>query len=226
MSATRSTFQASLDELEALLHEQGDVVLKMLGEAGHALAAQDPGRANKVLGLDDQADDLYLRIERGVEQLLARQTPVAVDLRLVLAVLHDNFHLERMGDQCVNIAKLTKLIAGLDLSWELQNDFGEMTSQADKMIRIALESFASRDAATAESLTDLDEVLDNLNREVAAEVLAQRESVSSREAGLRAIMIARCFERIGDNAVDIGEQTVYLVTGEFREFTDASHPTG
>jgi phosphate transport system protein len=94
------------------------------------------------------------------------------------------------------------------------------------MIRVALESFASRDAATAESLTDLDEVLDNLNREVAAEVLAQREGVSSREAGLRAIMIARCFERIGDNAVDIGEQTVYLVTGEFREFTDASHPTG
>jgi phosphate transport system protein len=226
MSATRSTFQAGLDELEALLHEQGDVVLKMLGEAAHALAAQDAARCNKVLALDDQADALYLKIERGVEQLLARQTPVAVDLRLVLAVLHNNVHLERMGDQCVNIAKLTRLIVGLDISWELQNDFGEMAEQADKMIRVALEAFAQRDVAAAESLTDLDEVLDNLNREVAAEVLAHRETPTSHEAGLRAIMIARCFERIGDNAVDIGEQTVYLVTGEFREFTDASHPSG
>ncbi len=92
------------------------------------------------------------------------------------------------------------------------------------MIRVALDSFAHRDVDAAESLVDLDELIDRANRRVVDRVLALGRDLERREWGLRMILVSRCLERIGDHAVDIGEQTAYLVTGEFREFTDASHP--
>jgi phosphate transport system protein len=91
------------------------------------------------------------------------------------------------------------------------------------MIRIALDSFVERDAERAESLVELDEMIDRANRRVVQHVLALGGNPALREWGLRMIVVSRCLERIGDHAVDLGEQTAYLVTGEFREFTDASH---
>ena len=157
--------------------------------------------------------------------LLARQTPVAVDLRLVLAMLHSNLHLERMGDYCVTIAKLTKLVANGATDENLVQAFEEMGQRAEEMIRIALTSFQRRDLEAASSLVDLDELIDRANRRAVDRVLDFGGDVEKREWGLRMILVSRCLERIGDHAVDIGEQTAYLVTGEFREFTDASHPS-
>ena len=99
-----------------------------------------------------------------------------------------------------------------------------MGSRAEEMIRVAMTSFAERDLAGAESLVDLDELIDRANRRVVEHVLDLGLDPELREWGLRMIVVSRCLERIGDHAVDIGEQTAYLVTGEFREFTDASHP--
>ncbi len=152
---------------------------------------------------------------------MARQTPVAVDLRLVLAMLHTNLHLERMGDYCVTIAKFTKLMHGLGPHDErIVESLEEMGARAEEMIRVALDSFRDRDLAKAESLVELDELIDRANRRAAEDVLALPEE--AREYGLRTLFVSRCIERIGDHAVDIGEQTAYLITGEFREFTDAS----
>ena len=95
--------------------------------------------------------------------------------------------------------------------------------RAEEMIRVALASFAARDVARAEMLVDLDELIDRANRRVVSHVLHLGGDEALREWGLRMIIVSRCLERIGDHAVDIGEQTAYLVTGEFREFTDASH---
>jgi phosphate transport system protein len=92
------------------------------------------------------------------------------------------------------------------------------------MIRVALDSFANRDVTGAETLVELDELIDRTNRRVVKYVLELGSDPERREWGLRMLIISRCLERIGDHAVDIGEQTAYLVTGEFREFTDASHP--
>jgi len=156
--------------------------------------------------------------------MLARQTPVAVDLRFVLAVLHSNLHLERMADLCVTISKLTKLAHGLPPDETLLDGFEEMASRAEEMIRVALDSFAERDLEGAESLVELDEMIDRTNRRVANYILDLGADEDKREWGLRMLIISRCLERIGDHAVDIGEQTAYLVTGEFREFTDASDP--
>jgi phosphate transport system protein len=127
-----------------------------------------------------------------------------------------------MADLCVTISKLTKLTADLEKDPTLIEAFEEMGSRAEEMIRVSMRSFAERDAAAAETLPDLDELIDRANRRVVEHILDLDREL--REWGLRMIVVSRCLERIGDHAVDIGEQTAYLVTGEFREFTDASHP--
>ena len=91
------------------------------------------------------------------------------------------------------------------------------------MVRVALDSLADRDVERARSLVGLDELIDRTNRRVADQVLSMASNPGTQEWGMRMIIVSRCIERIGDNAVDIGEQTEYLVTGEFHEFTDASH---
>ena len=220
----RLSFQEELDALQSNLHEEAELVQRSLRGALTALQQRDVELADEVVAFDDEVDDRYLAIHQGVEQLLARQTPVAVDLRLVLAVLHMNLSLERMADLCVTIAKLTKLTADLEHDATLIEAFEEMGSRAEEMTRVAMASFADRDLAGAEGLVDMDELIDRANRRVVGHVLELGNDPEIREWGLRMIVVSRCLERIGDHAVDIGEQTAYLVTGEFREFTDASHP--
>ena len=220
----RISFQEELEQLERTLHEEGALALRSLRGALNALERHDSELADEVIAFDDEIDARYFTIQEGVQSLLARQTPVAVDLRLVLAMLHVNLHLERMGDYCVTIAKLTKLVRDVQPDATLIEAFEEMGSRAEEMIRRALDSFERRDLAGAEELVELDEMIDRGNRRVVEHVLRLGGSPALREWGLRMIIVSRCLERIGDHAVDIGEQTAYLVTGEFREFTDASHP--
>ena len=221
----RAALQEELDGLEAGIQEEGALVLRALRGALNALNAGNAGLADEVIAFDDEVDARYLSIEEGIQSFLARQTPVAVDLRLVLAILHDNLHLERMADYCVTIAKLVKLVEGAEPHAQLVQGFEEMGSRAEEMIRVALGSFADRDAERAETLVELDELIDTANRRVVQHVLSLGGDPEKHEWGLRMIVVSRCLERIGDHAVDIGEQTAYLVSGEFREFTDASRPT-
>jgi phosphate transport system protein len=221
----RISFTEELSQLEASLQEEGDLVLRALRSSLNALARGDAELADEVIRFDDEVDRRYIAIEEGVQSLLARQTPVAADLRLVLAVLRVNLHLERMADYCVTVAKLTKLMGDLNVSDErIGQSIEEMGQRAEQMIRIALDSFASRDADKALTLVELDELIDRANRNATEDVLSLGDSPEEREYGLRMLVVSRCVERIGDHAVDIGEQVAYLVTGEFREFSDASHP--
>ena len=219
----RITLQEELDQLEAALQEEGELVLRALRGSLGALERQDVELADEVIEFDDEVDEAYLNIEEGIQSLLARQTPVAVDLRTVLAVLHVNLHLERMADYCVTVAKLTKLVSGVPADETLLEAFVEMGSRAEEMIRVALDSFAERDVDRAETLVELDELIDRANRRAVKQVIAMAGDEERLEWGLRMIVVSRCLERIGDHAVDIGEQTAFLVGGEFREFTDASH---
>jgi phosphate transport system protein len=221
----RISFTEELSQLEASLQEEGDLVLRALRSSLNALARGDAELADEVIRFDDEVDRRYIAIEEGVQSLLARQTPVAADLRLVLAVLRVNLHLERMADYCVTVAKLTKLMGDLNVSDErIGQSIEEMGQRAEQMIRVALDSFASRDAEKAITLVELDELIDRANRNATEDVLSLGDSPEEREYGLRMLVVSRCVERIGDHAVDIGEQVAYLVTGEFREFSDASHP--
>jgi phosphate transport system protein len=219
----RVEFQHRLDVLEAGIQELGEVALRAVRGAIDALQKQDVELCNEVIAFDDEIDVRYHRIEKLVEQTLALDTPVATDLRLVLVILHDAIHLERIGDQSVTIAKLTKLSASLTPRSDLADGLREMGDRAAEMVRIALDSFAARDVEAARSLPDLDELIDRTNRQVVDTVLGMTLSPEAVEWGMRMIVVSRCIERIGDNAVDIGEQTEFLVTGEFREYSDASH---
>jgi len=219
----RVGLQEELDQLEATLQEEGELVRRALRGALNALEQQDEELADEVIAFDDEVDRCYFGIETGIQSLLARQAPAAMDLRLVLAILHDNLHLERMADYCVTVAKLTKLARIDTPEPTLMEAFEEMGSRAEDMTAVALQSFSERDAEAAEHLVDLDELIDRANRRVVQHVLSLGGDPELREWGLRMILVSRCLERIGDHAVDIGEQTAFLVTGEFREFTDASH---
>lgn len=221
----RISFTEELTQLEAALQEEGDLVLRALRSSLNALARGDAELADEVIGFDDEVDRRYVAIETGVQSLLARQTPVAADLRFVLAVLRVNLHLERMADYCVTVAKLTKLMGDLEVEGEaISSSIEDMGRRAEQMIRVAMDSFASRDAEKAQTLVELDELIDRANRNATDDVLSLGDSPQEREYGLRMLVVSRCVERIGDHAVDIGEQVAYLVTGELREFSDASHP--
>src|SRR3954469_700121 len=222
--SARVSFHEELTELEQALQREGELVVRSVQAATRALVEEDLELADEVIAFDDEVDDGYFAIEEGIQSLLARQTPVATDLRLVLAMLHINLHLERMADYCVTVAKLTKLAATGSREPRIVASMAEMGVRAEEMTRVALRSFEHRDLQRAETLVSLDELIDRANRRAVEHVLELDSA--KREWGLRMLMVSRCLERIGDHAVDIGEQTAYLVTGEFREFTDASHPEG
>ena len=214
----------ALDRIEAQLQEEGQRVVSAIHGAVRALQERDVELADEVIAFDDEIDGLFLGIEESIRALLALQAPVARDLRLLLAMLHINLLLERTADGCVTVAKLTQLVADADPDPALVEVLTEMGERAEEMLRVALDSFAKRDLQGAESLVDLDELIDRANRRFVERLVDVMSEPELREWGLRMVVVARTIERIGDRAVDIGEQTAYLITSEFREFTDASHP--
>ena len=145
--------------------------------------AQDVELCDEVIAFDDEIDVRYHRIERSIEEILAQQAPVATDLRLVLAVLHNSIHLERIGDQSVTVAKLTKLSADLETPHDLIEGLGEMGDRAEHMVRVALDSFAARDVERAQELVDLDELIDRTNRRVVDRCSRWLASRDSRSGG-------------------------------------------
>ena len=219
----RIELQEELDQIEAEFQQMGEVVLRGIRGAIDAIRTQDVELCDEVIAYDDEIDAHYTAIERNVEIILARQTPVASDLRLVLALLQCGVRMERVGDQCVTVAKLTKVSSHLGLRQEVVESLVEMGERCCEMVKVALDAFADRDLERARTLNALDELVDRSNRQVFGVVLGYVNNEEALEWGMRQITVARCFERIGDNAVDIGEQIAFLSTGHFAEFTDASH---
>jgi phosphate transport system protein len=222
---TRSHFRDELEALEAQALGALDMVVEALDRVAEAVQHQDIELAQLVIEDDDRIDGRYLEVHQGVLSLLARQAPVATDLRLIAALLDVIKHAERMGDQCVNICKLLPL-AGYEPPTHPQvlAKIVEMAKQARFEVSQAKQAFASRDVDLAEDLVRQDEIVNRLNRECFRLAIEIGDDPDTREWAMHMMLVARSLERIGDNAVDIGEQTAFVVTGLFREFTDASHP--
>jgi phosphate transport system protein len=221
----RSHFQDELAKLEVQALGGLDMVVEALDRALETVQQQDIELASMVIADDDRIDGRYLEVHQGVLSLLARQAPVAGDLRLVAAVLHVMKNIERMGDQCVNMAKLVPL-AGHEPPSDarLLADIQQMGEQARQQVVQCKQAFERRDVNLAQDLVRQDDQIDRLNRDVFHLALQIGDDPDTREWAMHMTLVARCIERIGDNAVDIGEQTVFVVTGLFREFEDASHP--
>jgi phosphate transport system protein len=226
MQETRSRFHQELDDLEHRLVDMGDLAIAAVERAVQALVHRDDGLARLVIDADDEVDALYLELERRILDLVALQTPVASDLRLVSVIMHTNLHLERVGDQAVNVAKLAVATHSLPTDATILSHLEEMGAVAVRMLRTAIDSLAHRDLGLALMLPEMDDPLDMLNRTMYRHVVALAEDPGKLEWGVLMDVVSRQLERVGDNAVDIGEQVSFLLTGEFREFTDASHDIG
>jgi len=224
MPEVRQRFSEELRALEDEVQRTASQAQLLLEEALQALLGGDLALCDQVVRGDDEVDALYLDVERRILHLFALQTPVATDLRLLTALLHINLHLERVGDQAVNLAKIAKLVDGLPQIPEVLRDLEEMGKLASGMVDTAMDALARRDVDLAQTLPELDDPIDQLNRAMMPKVLEAAGDQRMLEWGIRMYVVSRQIERIGDNAVDIGEQVAFLVTGQFREFTDASHP--
>jgi phosphate transport system protein len=224
-ATARSHFQEELAKLEVQALGGLDMVVDALDRALETVQQQDVELAGMVIADDDRIDGRYLEVHQGVLSLLALQAPVAGDLRLVAALLHIMKNIERMGDQCVNMAKLVPLAGHEPPSDErILADIQQMGEQARQQVVQCKQAFERRDVDLAQDLVRQDDQIDRLNRDVFHVALEIGDDPDTREWAMHMTLVARCIERIGDNAVDIGEQTVFVVTGLFREFEDASHP--
>ena len=211
--------------LEQRLIEVSDLVRHDLREVLDALARGDYGVAQRVIEADDEIDRLCLALDRDAEILLVGKVVPGRDIALVLAATRIARNLERMADQCVTIAKLVQA-GGNDgpAANAVRASLEEMGRRGERMLEAATDALSRRDAARAQQLDELDNLVDDLNRSVVEQVLDLAGDRACRAWGLRMVLVARALERIADNAVDIAEQASYVVTGELREFSDASHP--
>jgi phosphate transport system protein len=226
MVQPRRKFHEDLDWLEREITSMGELAERAVGVAVDALATQDVALCDQVIAGDDAIDGSYIEIERRILDIIAMQNPVASDLRFVSAVWHVNLHLERIGDMAVNIAKIAKVTEALPRDERVISHLREMADVVRPMIRTAMESFALRDLELALKLPSMDDPVDRLNRGLYGQIVGLAPDVRLLEWGIRMNVVSRQLERCGDHAVDIAEQVAFLLTGEFREFTDASHPPG
>jgi phosphate transport system protein len=220
----RQNFIEELAALESSALGALDLVTMQTDRILEALEHQDVELAEMVVADDDRLDGRFLEVHQGILSLLALQAPVAGDLRLVAALLHTIKHIERMGDQCVNIAKLIP-ITGWEppVDEELLGVVLRMGRQARSEVVQCKRAFAERDVALAEDLVRQDREINRDNRAVFRRAIDIGDDPDTREWAMTMVMVARAFERVGDNAVDIGEQVAFVVSGLFREFSDSSH---
>jgi phosphate transport system protein len=222
---TRLHYDEELKHLETRALEGLDMVVESLDRTMEAVEHQDIELSELVIADDDRLDGRYLEVHQEILTLLATQAPVATDLRLISALLHVMKCMERMGDQCVNISKLIP-VTGHDAPQrsEMLNRILRMGKQVRSQTSQAKKAFEARDIELARDLVRQDDLVDDLNKECFQIAVEVGEDHDTREWAMTMMLVARALERIGDNAVDIGEQVAFVVTGLFREFEDASHP--
>ena len=220
MPDTRARFHEDLAALEQQVLDVGDRAERAVAAAVDAFVADDIAAADVVVAMDDEIDRNYLEAHRQWIELVARQNPMGADLRMLSSLLHLLITLERMGDQAVNIATITKATAGLPRSERIVGQIREMGDQVLPMIRTALQAFVRRDPDEARLLPSMDEPIDRLNRNMYREVVDTGSDPALLEWATRMMMVSRALERIGDQAVDIGEQVAFVSTGQLQEFVE------
>jgi len=220
----RLHFQEELARLEVQALGALDLVVTTLDRTLEALHHRDIELAAIVIADDDRIDGRYLEVHQGILSLLALQAPVASDLRVVAALLHVIKHAERMGDQCVNIAKVLPLTGHEPpVDEAILAKVRRMGVLARSQVSQSKQAFLLRDVALAEDLVRQDEEINQLNKDIFRRAVEVGNDADVREWAMTMMLVARAIERIGDNAVDIGEQVAFVVSGLFREFSDASH---
>ena len=224
MTEFRSIFHSELNRLEVLLLDMSELAEVQINNAVEALLQGDAELAHQVVLGDREIDRLYVEVERRWHEVMARQTPVASDLRLMSLILQAGHSLERMGDQASNIAKIVGATSTLPTNRTILLHIREMRSIVVPMVETAMEALVKRDLNLALRLPELDDPADWLNRNMWKEVAACASNPEMLEWAVHMMLVSRALERVGDRAVDIGEQVAFLLTGEQHEFPEGWVP--
>jgi phosphate transport system protein len=218
----RTRFRDELIRLEDQVMGGLDLIVSQLDRAVEAINYQDVELAAMVAADDRRIDGRYIEVHQGVLSLLGRQALFADDLRLAAALLHTIRCIERMGDQCANMAKLVPLSG-----YEAPKDptILELIEKMGISVRAQVlqtrDAFRTRHVSLARDLVRQDVEVNRLNRDIFQRAVDAGDDPEVREWAMFMILVARCLERIGDNTVDIAEQTVFVVTGLYREFAES-----
>ena len=217
---SRSHFHQELDQLSGTILEVAERAERMVALAVEAVCRPDLSLASQVVQQDALMDSAYLDLHNKWVNLMARQQPMGGDLRLMSVLLHLNVTLERTGDQCVNIARMAQVTDGLPRADRIVEQLREMGDLVRPMIRAAIHAFVTRDPDEARLLPAMDEPVDRINRNMYREVVACGGDPKLLEWATQMMMASRALERVGDQAVDVAEQVVFLVTGDYQDFDE------
>lgn len=214
-------FHEELDQLEQRLLGIVGKAVGMVERAVDSVVTGDQALAAGVVEDDNSIDREYFQIHQAWTTLMARYQPLGPDLRRMAVLLHLNITFERMGDQCVNIAKITRHNQGLPTSDRICGLITEMGDLVRPMIRTAIDAFVRKDLDEARLLPAMDEPVDRINASMYREAVDVSDDKGVLEWATKMLLVARALERIGDQAVDFAEQTAYLITGDRAGFEES-----
>lgn len=214
----RKTFHEELKSFRAKIFEMGRLVERAIDNSVRSLIANDEELAAAVIAGDDKIDDLNLEIEKESMYVIARQCPVAGDLRLVFSTLFISIHLERMGDLSLNMAKIARRTNEEESLPSLMELISKMGDQVRLVVRTSLEAFENNDVELAKTLPILDDPIDDYFKTFFKELVSTAAKKGAFEWAGNMVLASRYLERIADHAVDIGELITYLVTGVKEEW--------
>lgn len=208
-------FEIDLQGIKALVLATGGTVEKALAEVCQALFTRDPHRLAEVHLQEQKVNDLQIQVDNLCVQLIAKQAPVAKDLRLVIAAIKINTDLERMGDQVVNIAHCAADLFLQGQAIKILPDLLKISERVRSMVRDSLDAFVRRDVSLSQEILKRDDEVDQLKDKIIQEMVSSmRLNTEEIEPSLGMITIARNFERLADHATNIAEEVIFLATGD------------
>ena len=214
VESLRKPFSDELDEIRAELVRMAGLVIESIPRCTEALLSSDLVAAQEIIDADDVLDEASLALEHHCHQLLALQQPMAGDLRAIMAALTINYEVERSGDLVENIAKALRRVYGTELGPRLRGVITQMSEEATRLMRFAIDAYADGNSGLAAALDDIDDRLDRLNHQCLAMIVGEEgREMGDFVSGVQLALIARYYERIGDHAVNIGERVRYMVDG-------------
>lgn len=216
MTETRRVFHEELDAIRADVIRLGALAGEAVEAATNAFLAADLTAVDKVVHDDQILDDLTHDLEQRICLLLAQQQPMAADLRMLVTVLRVIHEIERIGDLMAKVAKAARRLYPHGLEPRLRGLIDRMRDQAAAQLRLAIESFADRDIARAAALVDMDDVMDELQKELFQAIFSLRSpDDSTLQLGVQMALVGRYYERAGDHAANVADRVLFMVTGHF-----------
>ncbi len=222
MPELRPTFHQQLAGVQRDLVRAAARVTEAIMRGTDALVEVDLAEAQAIIDGDDEIDALTLDIEERCFMILARQQPMASDMRAVVTAIRLTSEIERSGDLMVNVAKATRRIYGSEVPVPLRSLLHAMAGEAARLYGLAMDAYAEGDANLAGALDDMDDRLDQLHEDYIQTILELHADVRDVQMAVQLALVGRYYERIGDHAVNIGERVQYMVTGWLPEHTGAA----